>query len=69
MIGANAVAKSAPDGYTILMGHVNSNAIAPNLVDKPLYDPLKDFAQIAYVGYDGYRREGGIDPDRRHACT
>jgi tripartite-type tricarboxylate transporter receptor subunit TctC len=51
MIGANAVAKSAADGYTILMGHVNSNAIAPNLVEKPLYDPLKDFAQVAYVGY------------------
>jgi tripartite-type tricarboxylate transporter receptor subunit TctC len=51
MIGANAVAKSAPDGYTLLMGHVNSNAIAPNLVEKPLYDPLKDFAPIAYVGY------------------
>jgi tripartite-type tricarboxylate transporter receptor subunit TctC len=51
MIGANAVAKSAPDGYTIGMGHVNSHAIAPNLVKQPLYDPLNDFAPVAYVGY------------------
>lgn len=51
MIGANAIAKAPPDGYTIGMGHVNSHAIAPNLVEKPLYDPLKDFAPIAYVGY------------------
>ena len=51
MIGASIVAKAPPDGYTIGMGHVNSNAIAPNLVEKPLYDPLKDFAPVAYVGY------------------
>ena len=30
MIGANVVAKSAPDGYTLLTAHVNSQAIAPN---------------------------------------
>jgi len=46
------VAKSPPDGYTLLMGHVNSQAIAPSLVQKPLYDPLRDFASIAYIGYD-----------------
>ena len=51
MIGANAVAKSTPDGYTLLMGHVNSNAIAPSISQKPLYDPLRDFSSIAYIGY------------------
>ena len=51
MIGANAVAKSAPDGYTLLMGHVNSQAIAPTATAKPLYDPLRDFANVAYIGY------------------
>ena len=51
MIGANTVAKSPPDGYTVLMAHVNSQAIAPQLQKKPLYDPLKDFAYVAYVGY------------------
>jgi len=51
MIAANAVAKSAPDGYTLLTAHVNSQAIAPNATSKPLYDPTRDFAYIAYLGY------------------
>src|SRR5262245_37539699 len=51
MIGANVVAKAPPDGYTLLTGHVNSNAIAPWMVRKPLYDALTDFVAIAYVGY------------------
>ncbi len=50
-IGADVVAKSAPDGYTLIMGHVNSHAIAPNLFARLPYDPLKDFAAAAYVGY------------------
>jgi tripartite-type tricarboxylate transporter receptor subunit TctC len=50
-IGADAVAKSAPDGYTLIMGHVNSHAIAPNLFSKLPYDAIKDFAAISYVGY------------------
>ncbi len=50
-IGADAVAKSSPDGYTLLMGHVNSHGIAPNLFAKLPYDPIKDFAAVAYVGY------------------
>jgi len=50
-IGADAVAKSAPDGYTLIMGHVNSHAIAPNLFTKLPYDPIKDFAAVSYVGY------------------
>lgn len=51
MIGAKLVATSPPDGYTLLMGHVNSQAIAPALMDRPQYDPVKDFAAVAYVGY------------------
>jgi len=50
-IGADAVAKSPPDGYTLIMGHVNSHAIAPNLFARLPYDPIKDFAAVAYVGY------------------
>ena len=50
-IGADVVAKSPADGYTLLMGHVNSTGIAPNLFSKLPYDPIKDFAAIAYVGY------------------
>ena len=50
-IGADVVAKSQPDGYTLIMGHVNSHAIAPNLFAKLPYDPIKDFTAAAYVGY------------------
>jgi tripartite-type tricarboxylate transporter receptor subunit TctC len=50
-IGADAVAKSDRDGYTLLMGHVNSHGIAPNLFSKMPYDAIKDFAAVAYVGY------------------
>lgn len=50
-IGADFVAKAPGDGYTLLMGHVNSNAIAPNVFRKMPYDTLKDLAMVAYVGY------------------
>jgi len=50
-IAAEAVARSAPDGYTILMGHVNSNAIAPMLFKKLAYDAVADFQPVTYVGY------------------
>jgi tripartite-type tricarboxylate transporter receptor subunit TctC len=50
-IAADVVAKSAPDGYTLIMGHVNSTGIAPNLFAKLPYDPVRDFAGVAYVGY------------------
>jgi tripartite-type tricarboxylate transporter receptor subunit TctC len=48
-IGADFVAKAKPDGYTILMGHVNSNSIAPALYPKLPYDVLKDFTPIELV--------------------
>ncbi len=50
-IGADVVAKARPDGYTILMGHNNSNAIAPLLFAKLPYDAAKDFAPITLVGW------------------
>lgn len=50
-IGADVLAKSPPDGYSLMMGHANSHAIAPNLMSKLPYDPIKDFAPVAYVGY------------------
>ncbi len=50
-IAADFVSKAAPDGYTLLMGHVNSNAIAPTLFKKLPYDAVKDFASVTYIGY------------------
>ena len=48
-IGADFVAKSAPDGYTLLMGAVATHAINPSLYSKIPYDPVKDFAPVALV--------------------
>ena len=47
--GADAVAKSAPDGYTLLMGVTGSNAISASLYPKLPYDPVKDFAFVCQV--------------------
>ena len=48
-IGADAVAKSAPDGYTLLMGTVGTNGINKSLYSKMAFDPQKDFAPITLV--------------------
>jgi tripartite-type tricarboxylate transporter receptor subunit TctC len=48
-IGADAVAKSPPDGYTILMGAVATHAINPSLYPQIPYDPVRDFAPITQV--------------------
>ncbi len=50
-IGSDLVAKSAPDGYTILMGTVGTHAINPGLYKRMPYDAQKDFAPIAFAGY------------------
>ena len=49
-IGADAVAKSAPDGYTLLMATVSTHAINPGLYPKMPYDPVRDFAAVSQVG-------------------
>ncbi|HEY0292440.1 MAG TPA: tripartite tricarboxylate transporter substrate binding protein [Hansschlegelia sp.] len=48
-LGAAAVAKSAPDGYTILMGTVATHALNPALYKKKAYDAEKDFAPITLL--------------------
>jgi tripartite-type tricarboxylate transporter receptor subunit TctC len=48
-IGLDAVAKSAPDGYTLGLGQTANLAINPALYAKMPFDPLKDFAPIAAV--------------------
>jgi tripartite-type tricarboxylate transporter receptor subunit TctC len=44
--GADLVAKSPPDGYTLLMGTVGTQSINPSLYPKMPYDAVKDFAPI-----------------------
>ena len=45
-IGMEIVARSRPDGYTIVLGYIANLAIAPSLYAKMPYDPVKDFAPI-----------------------
>ena len=45
-LAAELVARSAPDGYTVMMAHITALSILPSLVAKLPYDPLKDFAPI-----------------------
>ncbi|HEY4375095.1 MAG TPA: tripartite tricarboxylate transporter substrate binding protein [Burkholderiales bacterium] len=45
-VAAAMVAKAVPDGYTIMMGHVSVNAIAPSLFRNLGYDVIKDFAPV-----------------------
>jgi tripartite-type tricarboxylate transporter receptor subunit TctC len=48
-IGADLVAKAAPDGYTILLGALSTHAVNPNLYAKMPYDAVKDFAPITLI--------------------
>ncbi len=48
-IGARAVAKAAPDGYTLLLGHTGTLSINPALYANPGYDPRKNFSGIGLI--------------------
>jgi tripartite-type tricarboxylate transporter receptor subunit TctC len=50
LIAAAEAAKAAPDGNTLMMGHINALGIAPALYPKLGFSPDKDFAAIALVG-------------------
>jgi tripartite-type tricarboxylate transporter receptor subunit TctC len=50
MIGGEAVAKAAPDGYTLLVSPQTSLAVAPALYGKAPYDTAKDFAPVSLLG-------------------
>jgi tripartite-type tricarboxylate transporter receptor subunit TctC len=49
-ICSDLVAKSSPDGYTLQLAHINSNAIGPLLVGKGRFDPINDFTPIRLLG-------------------
>lgn len=50
LIGAEAAAKAAPDGYTLLMGSADTHAINPAVFTNMRYDAIKDFAPVALLG-------------------
>jgi len=49
-IGAAAVAKAEPDGYTVLYGTISTHTLNPLMAKRSAYDPVKDFEPVALVG-------------------
>jgi len=50
-VGADFVAKSPPDGYTLLLADIGSLAISPSVFASLPFDPVKDFAPVVMVAY------------------
>jgi tripartite-type tricarboxylate transporter receptor subunit TctC len=50
IVGSAQVARAQPDGYTLLISSLTSQAIAPALSPNPGFDSLRDFTHIAYLG-------------------
>jgi tripartite-type tricarboxylate transporter receptor subunit TctC len=53
-IGADTVAKAAPDGYTIGIATASTHAVAASLSTNLPYDPIKDFAPVSMIGSQPY---------------
>ena len=49
-IAADNVAKSTPDGYSVLLGNIGSHALVPHLYAHPPYNPLTDLETAAWIG-------------------
>jgi tripartite-type tricarboxylate transporter receptor subunit TctC len=49
-VGTEAVARSAPDGYSLLMGTIGTHSINPAVYAKINYDPIKDFEPVIQFG-------------------
>src|SRR4051812_23573588 len=54
ILGSEAVARAAPDGYTIGLASASTHTLAPSLSAKLSYDPVKDFASVAMIGSSPY---------------
>ena len=51
LIGANEVAHSQPDGYSILLGSTSTHVLLTPVMANPPYDPVKDFSAVAVFAY------------------
>ena len=51
LIGAEAGARAAPDGYTLLFASASPMSVNPHLTAKPPYHPLRDFTPIILIGF------------------
>src|SRR5437764_7716154 len=49
VIGSDAAAKAAPDGYTLVLSNIASHAIGPAVYPKLPYDAVKDFTHIGLI--------------------
>jgi len=58
-IGMDAVAKAAPDGYTVGMGAISTNALNPHIYKKMPFDPRRDFTAIGMLGVSTIVLEAG----------
>ena len=54
ILGSDAVARAAPDGYTIGLASTSTHALAPTLSAKLSYNPAKDFAPVSMIGSSPY---------------
>jgi tripartite-type tricarboxylate transporter receptor subunit TctC len=50
LIGATALARSEPDGYTLGSGGMSTHVLAAALNDNPGFDPIQDFTHVAFFG-------------------
>jgi tripartite-type tricarboxylate transporter receptor subunit TctC len=50
MVGAEAAARAAPDGYTVMLATAESHAINPHIYKRVTYDAIKDFAAVGVIG-------------------
>jgi tripartite-type tricarboxylate transporter receptor subunit TctC len=50
IVGTNIAAKAAPDGYTLSVGYITTQAIHPSLMKSLPYDPIKDFIPVSLMG-------------------
>ena len=50
-LGADLVAKSPPDGYTLLLADIGALAISPSVYPTLPFDPVRDFAPVTMVAY------------------
>jgi tripartite-type tricarboxylate transporter receptor subunit TctC len=53
-LGLRDVARAVPDGYTLVMGGSNENAITPAIYSSLEYDPVKDFTPVAALATDSH---------------
>jgi len=59
-IGANDVAHSPPDGYSILLGSTTTHVLVPPVMANPPYDPVKDFSAVTVFAYSSTSIEAGL---------